>query len=415
MYSAVRGGAVAIEHAEQLIEREVQEAESPLTSDQVLRQLPLLADQVMGEGGLYDPSLAAVAVRQAAGDPMEAGFLLRAYRTTLPRLGYSLPATSRGMRILRRISSAFRDIPGGQVLGLTRDYGHRLLDFRLLDQPPIAEGVVTAGDAPSNGTAEHAHEHMHEDGAHEHTHSHGAQEHGAQEHGGHVHDHDSEAEPEFKLVIDFLREEGLLAGRPDRPPESEPFDVTREPLRFPASRSARLQVLARGETGAMLGMAYAGMRGYGSGGHGTIAELRTGLLPIEIEHPITGRPARIGWLPVTECHFVAGGESSLRSAKADYSMGYGVVIGRNERKAISMAQLDMGMKRGAGSGSLLDDQEFVLSHIDPVDAMGFVEHLKLPHYVTFQSSLQRTQRVRDLAKAAREHAEQHAAGVAHVH
>jgi 2'-5' RNA ligase len=32
----------------------------------------------------------------------------------------------------------------------------------------------------------------------------------------------------------------------------------------------------------------------------------------------------------------------------------------------------------------------VLSHIDPIESSGFVEHLKLPHYVTFGSSLQGT-------------------------
>jgi alpha-D-ribose 1-methylphosphonate 5-triphosphate synthase subunit PhnI len=33
------------------------------------------------------------------------------------------------------------------------------------------------------------------------------------------------------------------------------------------------------------------------------------------------------------------------------------------------------------------DEEFVLSHSDNVQATGFVEHLKLPHYVDFQSEL----------------------------
>ena len=33
------------------------------------------------------------------------------------------------------------------------------------------------------------------------------------------------------------------------------------------------------------------------------------------------------------------------------------------------------------------DEEFVMSHSDNVQATGFVEHLKLPHYVDFQSEL----------------------------
>jgi alpha-D-ribose 1-methylphosphonate 5-triphosphate synthase subunit PhnI len=41
------------------------------------------------------------------------------------------------------------------------------------------------------------------------------------------------------------------------------------------------------------------------------------------------------------------------------------------------------------------DEEFVLSHSDNVQATGFVEHLKLPHYVDFQSELVMLRRMRD--------------------
>jgi alpha-D-ribose 1-methylphosphonate 5-triphosphate synthase subunit PhnI len=33
------------------------------------------------------------------------------------------------------------------------------------------------------------------------------------------------------------------------------------------------------------------------------------------------------------------------------------------------------------------DEEFVIAHADNVEAAGFVEHLKLPHYVDFQAEL----------------------------
>ena len=33
---------------------------------------------------------------------------------------------------VRRISATFKDVPGGQLLGRTRDYTQRLLDFSLL-------------------------------------------------------------------------------------------------------------------------------------------------------------------------------------------------------------------------------------------------------------------------------------------
>jgi alpha-D-ribose 1-methylphosphonate 5-triphosphate synthase subunit PhnI len=357
-YSSVRGGLDAIEHAEGLIAGSVTSTEHEIDIAQVPNHLTLLMDQVMGEGGVYDPELGALAVKQAEGDPLEAGFLLRAYRTTLPRLGYSVPTSGRDLRVLRRISSAFRDIPGGQLLGKTRDYTQRLIDFglrsRSVKPPPLPP--------PSrNGT---------------------------------------HADAEFPLVIDVLRREGYMSPAPAAPIEDEPFDVTRDPLRFPAPRSARLQVLARGETGAMLSLAYAGMRGYG-GAHGYIGELRHGDLPVVISHPVTGRQARIGWVPVTECYQVVGGHATKQDERPDYEMGYGIVVGRNERKAISMSIIDGSLKKEHKSNQAIEDEEYVLHHIDAVEAMGFVEHLKLPHYVDFQASLQRTNSVRELVKAAR--------------
>jgi alpha-D-ribose 1-methylphosphonate 5-triphosphate synthase subunit PhnI len=40
------------------------------------------------------------------------------------------------------------------------------------------------------------------------------------------------------------------------------------------------------------------------------------------------------------------------------------------------------------------DEEFVISHSDNVQATGFVEHLKLPHYVDFQAELDLVRRMR---------------------
>ncbi|PKN78902.1 MAG: hypothetical protein CVU47_11545, partial [Chloroflexi bacterium HGW-Chloroflexi-9] len=208
-YSSVRGGLDAIEHAERLIHNQVTEGGDILEVSQVADHLQLITDQVMGEGGVYDVELGALAVKQAEGDPIEAAFLLRAYRTTLPRVGYSLASSGRELRITRRISSAFRDIPGGQVLGRTRDYTQRLMDFSLLDGgEPMPLGPIAQADAPDDD--------------------------------------------EFPLVIDVLRAQELMPAAPERPADIEPFDVTREPLRFPATRSARLQGLARAETGALL-------------------------------------------------------------------------------------------------------------------------------------------------------------------
>lgn len=129
MYVAVKGGEKAISNAHQLQAdlRRGDRAVAELGCDQVAQQLGLAVDRVMTEGGIYDPELAALAIKQASGDLVEAIFLLRAYRTTLPRLAESTPLATGAMRIERRISAVYKDLPGGQVLGPTYDYSHRLL------------------------------------------------------------------------------------------------------------------------------------------------------------------------------------------------------------------------------------------------------------------------------------------------
>jgi alpha-D-ribose 1-methylphosphonate 5-triphosphate synthase subunit PhnI len=94
----------------------------------------LACARVMNEGSLYDLDLAALALKQAQGDAIEAAFLMRAYRTTLPRFGSSEPVDTAQMAIRRRVSATYKDLPGGQVLGPTYDYTHRLFDFALMEE-----------------------------------------------------------------------------------------------------------------------------------------------------------------------------------------------------------------------------------------------------------------------------------------
>ena len=49
--------------------------------------------------------------------------------------------------------------------------------------------------------------------------------------------------------------------------------------------------------------------------------------------------------------------------------------------------------------------EFVVYHSDNIEATGFVEHLKLPHYVDFQSELENVRRMRREAERLAERAE----------
>ena len=90
------------------------------------------------------PTLPHWRSKQARGDLIEAIFLIRAYRTTLPRLGNSRPVETAVMACDRRISATFKDLPGGQILGPTFDYTHRLLDFKL-----AAEGAPPQDSAPT--------------------------------------------------------------------------------------------------------------------------------------------------------------------------------------------------------------------------------------------------------------------------
>ena len=93
MYVAVKGGEKAIDNAHCLMaeERRGDTNIPEMTVSQILQQMRLAVDRVMSEGSLYDPALAALAIKQSRGDLVEAVFLLRAYRTTLPRFGISNP------------------------------------------------------------------------------------------------------------------------------------------------------------------------------------------------------------------------------------------------------------------------------------------------------------------------------------
>ena len=355
MYVAVKGGERAIDNAHAWLaeERRGDTDVAELSLAQIREQLALAVNRVMAEGSLYDPDLAALAIKQARGDLIEAVFLIRAYRTTLPRFGASTPLATGRMACDRRISATFKDLPGGQVLGPTFDYTHRLLDFAL-----AAEGLEPdppATDTPAQGDMPH--------------------------------------------VTGFLSREDLIETDPDGP--ETPRDLTREPLEFPADRALRLQALARGDEGFVLSMAYSTQRGYGRN-HPFVGELRVGTVAVEMEVPELGFAIDIGEVTVTECETVNQFLGS-RTEPPQFTRGYGLVFGHTERKAISMALVDRALRWEElgedDTGAPAQDAEFVLSHSDNVQATGFLEHIKLPHYVDFQSELELIRRIRAEALA----------------
>ncbi|MFP4110218.1 MAG: carbon-phosphorus lyase complex subunit PhnI [Desulfonatronovibrio sp.] len=346
-YAAVKGGREAIENSIRFLDvLRGDGSTSPLDIEQIKKELHFLVDRVMGEGSLYAPDLAAMAIKQSAGDTLEAAFMVRAYRTTLPRFGESIPVSTRKMRIVRRISSAFKDIPGGQILGPSQDYSLRLLDFSLIHQD-------------QESLKDKYRDFLHQAGLKQ------------------------DIPDSFPKLMEILRQENLLVSKSVVHQENNTADITRESLRIPASRSAALQTMARGETGGMLALAYSNMRGYGAA-HPTIGELRVGFIPVKIKHPLDKRELMAGWIPVTEAEII----SSLcqEGDQPKFQAGYGICFGHNETKAISMATLDVSM-RAEHPSYPSEDQEFVLMHIDGIESMGFANHFKLPHYVTFQSEL----------------------------
>ena len=353
-YVAVKGGERAIDNAHRWLaeERRGNPEVADISPAQIAEQLGRSVDRVMAEGSLYDPSLAALAVKQAQGDLIEAAFLVRAYRTTLPRFAASVPVDTAEMTIKRRISAVFKDMPGGQLLGPTYDYTHRLLDFALeagFTPPPPAELPAEAEGMPR--------------------------------------------------IHDILGHEGLM--EMDVPSDAEPFDITRAPMQFPAGRDARLQSLARGDEGFLLAMGYSTQRGWG-GSHPFVGEIRVGTASVEIVPPELGFAIDIGDVELTECQMVNQFAGS-KTQPPQFTRGYGLVFGHSERKSMAMALVDRAL-RAAELGEEITApaqmQEFVIYHCDNIEATGFVEHLKLPHYVDFQSELETIRRMR--ADAERE-------------
>jgi len=353
MYVAVKGGEAAIDNAHRLLahERRGDPSVPEISVAQIAGQMSLLVDRVMTEGSLYDRELAALAIKQARGDLIEAIFLLRAFRTTLPRFGYSEPVDTARMEIRRRISATYKDLPGGQVLGPTFDYTHRLLDFTLAangQQPePPAEAEIDTGEG---GTPR---------------------------------------------VTDILDAEGLIEPSSASEADAPIGDLTREPLNFPAGRDLRLQALARGDEGFVLALGYSTQRGYGRT-HPFVSEVRVGEVAVEFIPEELGFAVPLGRMTVTECQMVNQFKGSA-AVPPQFTRGYGLVFGQSERKAMAMSLVDRSLRArelGEDVVAPAQDEEFVLSHADNLQATGFVEHLKLPHYVDFQAELELVRRMR---------------------
>ena len=138
----------------------------------------------------------------------------------------------------------------------------------------------------------------------------------------------------------------------------------------------------------MMALAYSSIRGYGDI-HPYLGELRVGYVPLRITHPDSGESVHTGRVLVTEAEIIAQYSESEKGSTPRLTLGYGFCFGHNELKALSMGILDRCMRSRSPQKAPAEDEEFVLTHIDGVEAAGFVAHWKRPHYVTFQSTLDR--------------------------
>lgn len=315
----------------------------------VMGQMRAAVDRTMGEAGLYAPEHAAIALIQSEGDTTEASIVLRAFRQSLKREYSSEILDTEGMQIERRISSAFREIPDGQILGPTRDYTQRLLDERLgHENDETAKKDLQALEADLT-----------------------------------IEVSDSEPSKRYPRVSSLLKEQGLVKPVNENE-DTSVTDVTREPIKYPALRSAALQTLARSETGGLMALGYSAMRGQG-GDHPTIGELRVGWTRIAVTDK-RGRKRCIGRIRVTESENISKIKVRKRDPIPYMSLGYGLCFGQNETKAICMGILDRSM-RIPGDAAPAVSQEFALHHLEGPDSFGYASSLKLSESVSMQSEL----------------------------
>lgn len=302
---------------------------------------PLLVDQLMAEAGVVEPRIAALALEQAGGDLARACSLVRAWAAVLPRL-HTSHLNWEQLRTRRRITPGFAEPRGGQYLGASTDYAQRILD--LSPSPAGGDGETP----PADGRL-------------------------APEH--------------FGRAVEGLAAEGLVAPPPVR---AEPVDITRS-TGSRTSRGALLQLLSRAETGALTALAYTYIRGFGGRQDPTLLELRSGTLPVRVARP-DGGLVTVGEVEATLAE-VAVYRLHGDQPDARLTLGVGATPGRLERRAVAAGVLDAACVRAAtdpeAERAPCEDPEFLAVALDGQEASGFVEHLKLPHQVTFTSELDR--------------------------
>lgn len=335
-YYAIKGGEEAIRNSLGFY-ADITSKANKIDDEDLIDAFTFSIDKVISEGALYSKKLAAKAIKRSAGDLLNASFFLRAHRSSCQRIGICKELDVNDMRLTRRISSAFKDIEGGQLLGASNDYEIKLLVDLKNENVEIEEY--------------------------------------------------SSKDNIIKSALTPLREDNLIKILPK---EQEPWDITRVFPNAPYPRSALLQVMSRGESGSLLGFAYTSMRGYGDV-HPTIGDLRIGELDIIFTHPFTKNEVKIGSIEATAVES-AGTFNKDSDGETRLTTGFGFCFGKNETKAISISIIDLTLYNDSytvGTEQIIaSDFEMMMHHVDGIESFGFANHYKLPHYVTFQTDYQ---------------------------
>lgn len=292
-----------------------------------------LEEQVCAEAGLWETSAARRALDQSRGDAAHAVSMLRVWAATQPHVP-ALPVTPDDVVIVRRLSSAYPRIPGGQWLGLAPDLIPRQLNWENNQTPQdlTAHAMPSseAADAPARG-----------------------------------------ATPRVRDLVDG-------AAMVPVPDDGDGDDPARTVLMPPFPRASRLAMLARGETGALVALAALIL---GRRQEAVMVELTVGVAAVRVPHPRTGVACTVAEVPITEVEVVLDADVDGRPGLAT---GWGATLGTVERRAISLALLDGAMQAdGELREPLMLDEQTVIAATDGPATNGFVEHLRLPHYASF--------------------------------
>ncbi len=335
-YYAIKGGEEAIKNSLNFYDDITKKADK-LNDEELIEGLTYCIDRVISEGSLYSKKLAAKALKRSAGDVLNASFFLRAHRSSCQRIGIAKTIDVDNMRLQRRISSAFKDIEGGQLLGPSNDYEIKLL----ID---LEKSEVNIENFSTKQSV-------------------------------------------IKSALTPLRDDNLIKTLPK---EESIWDITRNYPTAPYPRSAVLQVMSRAETGSLLCVGYTTMRGYGDI-HPTIGDLRIGELDIKFTHPFTKNEVTIGTIEATSVECL-GTFNKDSDGNTKLTTGFGFCFGKNETKAISMSMIDLSLYNShysiGGEHSIASDFEMIMHHLDGIESYGMTNHFKLPHYVTFQADYQ---------------------------